>query len=335
MSSTSDRSAAVLSHILEKLKNWIPPTGLKEYKPHALETDIIITTAPKAGTTLTQYMSYLIVNECGKAQGTDFENIDFISPWLEYHDIMKIPLPSPEDYCPRILKSHSIRKQFTKLKLTNARHIVVIRSPLDNPSSVFNMLFASMVADYTADTDALSDENVRKEVLNLFAKRTLLDAPLEIDGKVYDRKNPSGWFGHVKTWCFPEIPKNVFVLFYEDMVADLPAAVERISKFMGFSLNAEQVQKIAGMCTREKMAGDPRFDNIHAGTFGMDPSKLKRVIKDPLQDFKKYKLDNDVVSGINERLKEEFGVDSYDGLRELISKKQEKISESQEGGSSV
>lgn len=169
----------------------------------------------------------------------------------------------------------------------------------------------------------------------MYAKHILLQTPIESNDKEYRGNSPNGWFGHVKSWCFPEIPKNVLVLFYEDMVADLAAAVEKIAKFMGFSLNTDQVQKIASMCTREKMVGDSRFDNITGATFGMDPSKLKRVIKDPFQDFKRYKLDSDVVSSVNDRLKEEFSVESYDELRHLISEKQEKIVESQEGGSSV
>lgn len=155
MTFTNSRSVELLSHILKKLDNWEPPTGLIKYKPHALDTDIIITTAPKSGTILTQYMSYLIVIECGKAQGTDFKNIYFVSPWLEYHDVTKIPLPSPENYCPRILKSHATRILFTKLDLTQVKHIVVIRSPFDNPSSRLNMVYSSATTDYTTDKDAV------------------------------------------------------------------------------------------------------------------------------------------------------------------------------------
>lgn len=257
MPSIYDRSAALLSHIIDKLESRKSPTGLKEYKPHALDTDIIITTALKAGTTLTQYMSYLIVNECGITPGTDFKNINFVSPRLEYHDIMKIPLPSTENYCPRILKTHSLRSAFVELELTKPRHIVVIRSPFDNPASIFNMFFSSMTVGYTADKGALPDENIREQVLNLFAKSILLDTPVEIEGKMKSYNNPSGWFKHLKSWCFPEIPTNVLVLFYEDIATNLTAAVERISKFMGFSMNAEQIHKIASMCTRERMADDP------------------------------------------------------------------------------
>ena len=63
---------------------WGQPDGthdpwvLAHFQP--LESDILITTAPKAGTTWMQQILY----QMRSGGDTDFDNIDTVVPWLEH-----------------------------------------------------------------------------------------------------------------------------------------------------------------------------------------------------------------------------------------------------------
>ena len=61
-------------------------------------------------------------------------------------------------------------------------------------------------------------------------------------------------------WAMRERP-NVLFMTYEEITADLPAAVRRLSDLMGVALSPEEITTIAGLCSFGEMkkigAGSP------------------------------------------------------------------------------
>ena len=70
-----------------------------------------------------------------------------------------------------------------------------------------------------------------------------------MDGKV-----ESGlWFDHVLEWWKHNDDANVLFLKFEDMKKDLPAAVNTVASFIGYSLSAEVLAKITQQSTFQSM----------------------------------------------------------------------------------
>lgn len=323
MDPNNERIATVFSQISKTMKQWPPPTGLFKFAPQALPTDVFVTTSAKAGTLLTQYMSYLIVCEA-RGLGDDFEHIDKVTPWIDFYEKLNVEIPPVDGpYNPRVFKSHLPKTAFEKAGIIKSKHIVVIRNPLDMPSSILNMVYPSMSADLN-DT-GVDEDLVRERVLNILAKRSLLDATVEVGGRELKGSSPLSWFTHIESWCMPHPPKNALVLFYEDMIADFPATIRKIAEFMDVTLEDEQVEKVAELCSRENMASNPKLRNIHGAAFGMDPSKINRVNLKRDIAFRKYSLDEDVVRDVNARIEKEFGADCYTSLKEMILKTQKEM----------
>ncbi|XP_040901371.1 sulfotransferase family 2, cytosolic sulfotransferase 3 isoform X2 [Toxotes jaculatrix] len=61
------------------------------------------------------------------------------------------------------------------------------------------------------------------------------------------------WTDHVKSWRHTELGDRIMYITYEEMVQDLPAALRRISDFLGSNLSEETVQKIAEHCSFNTM----------------------------------------------------------------------------------
>uniref|UniRef100_A0AAQ4P943 Sulfotransferase n=1 Tax=Gasterosteus aculeatus aculeatus TaxID=481459 RepID=A0AAQ4P943_GASAC len=66
-----------------------------------------------------------------------------------------------------------------------------------------------------------------------------------LEGKVLFGK----WTDHVKSWRSTDLGDRIMYITYEEMVQDLPAALRRISDFLGRNLSEEAIQKIAEHCS--------------------------------------------------------------------------------------
>lgn len=327
------QALAALHQVFEKIRKWPNPTGLITYE--ARPTDIVVTTFPKAGTTLIQYLAYQVVVATGGApkcdpNGTDFQDLNDVAPWVDYLPQMST---SPCESSPRLFKSHSPYTVFLAAGCTTQKHIVVIRNPVDYPSSWLDFLF-----DDLSDS-SVSNEVVREEVFHAYLRHGLLCLPLPRNDnsrdvtsemkkkevqprRSYLRAPSRSWFSHAKSWIHdaPPFPAT-FVLFYEDIVEDLANTARRIATYIGRSLSDEQVTQIVSRCDREKMAADRRFHCIsEARCFGIGSVEKAKPLRN--NGFKKFSFREEEMRELRSKMQQTFSVDTYDEFKANVIKEQ-------------
>lgn len=332
-SQAQPNALAILNHIFERMSTWPPSHDLQSYRP--LSTDFIVTTYPKAGTTLVQYLSYQVLVQTGTIREREFTEINDVAPWIDWHIQMRTPLPTEQ---PRIFKSHSPKLVFdehAKGKPLVQKHIVVIRSPLDYPSSWLDFLVPPLTDDLAAPDDlyGIDDPAVQYEMLCLFARHRLLQSPLDPSHRKDDEScceeivkaahsSQFGWFKHANSWISPEISPNILILFYEDVISNLELTAKRIADFIGITISDTQKTKVAYECSRKNMANDPRFEcHSEARVFGYRYG-VKKSMEERKYGFKAFNLPVELIHAINKRFQEMFGVNDYCQFMEMVNEKQ-------------
>lgn len=312
-------AARLLDAITTRQAAWPKPTGLNLYKPRL--SDVIISTYPKAGTTLLQNMAYQIAVATGGApsndpDGTHFKDITVAVPWIEY---------GPEfgavenDTTPRLFKTHGRANIFD---LEKASYIYCIRNPESYPASWMDFLFDVLVEE------EVTDEAVREASFHLFARRRLLGlfdhdpSPLSSDGTWKDSIKPGPWFTHVNEWIDTPRP-NVLILFYEDIVKDLRKTALCVAKFMNRSLSNEALKTVVHRCDRRTMAGDQRFNvGVEGVAFKFSPN-AEKAKPEGRQGFKRFKIKDEDKAIVSKMMEVTFGVDSYAKLKSIILQRQQ------------
>lgn len=331
MQSAQREASIALGKVLQKPAQFPPAKGLEVYEPR--ETDIIVTTFPKSGTTLTQQLTYQIVIATGGANeadpdGLSFDDICRVVPVVDFgpeHDF------HPFESTPRVFKSHLPANSFTT---DVQKHLVVIRNPVSYPASWLDFLFDGWSEKKI--TDPMTRECVFHEFVNirLLGKANAgFGFPYEKVDDHRDEKADEGehlepvgpWFLHAKSWLDRPTNSKTLVMFYEDIVADIGAAADRIACFMGRSLSEEGRSLVKQRCDRNYMASDIKFMCQMEGRamgFPGDAMKAKPARSD---GFKQYKLTEDELDGINLRMRQQFGYDCYDSLRKDVNRVQRQM----------
>ena len=329
-----DQRTIIAERTLERVLYVMPrryprAIGLEEYEP--LPSDIVITTFPKSGTTLTQQLTYQVVVATGGASSVDPDGLNYsdicaVVPYVDYGSAHGFP---PFDSSPRLFKSHAVPSMF---KTTIQRHIVVFRDIASYPSSCLDFLF-----DSTADED-VTDNRIKELVFHKFVQVRLLGVPYKQDDpgfgfpfekdavipKTEKGKLPLGsWFLHAKAWVEALRP-GVLVLFYEEMVKDMVTTAHKVARFIGRELSNQGLQTVLERCSREYMAGDEKFMSQLEGKV-VDLSGLCKAKPAARDGFKKFKISDDDTRGVNARFQQEFDVPDYIGFVEMVKHKVEQI----------
>ena len=191
------------------------PWLLAHFRPRA--TDILITTAPKAGTTWMQN----ILHQLRTAGDPSFDSIDRVVPWLELpregldHRAVLDGYEAIES--PRIFKTHCTYEQTPGTD--TVRLILSSRDPRDCMVSfyhhVMDMTDAARAQGQFADLKSFDD--------------------------VFERWMSFGaWFRNIHSWWPHYHDDNVLWLRYEDMKHDIDPCVDRILQFLGWQITATQ-----------------------------------------------------------------------------------------------
>ena len=180
-------------------------------------TDVLITTAPKAGTTWMQQILYQL-----KSGGDeDFTSIDTVVPWLE--------LPRPgrtvddilADFAamadPRLFKTHCTFDQTPGVD--TARIILSSRDPRDCCISFYHH-----VMDMTPEARQRAGLKPYRDFETFFA----------------DWLDQASWYRNVASWWPQRNRDNLLWLRFEDMKQDLPVCIDRIVAFLGWSITPAQ-----------------------------------------------------------------------------------------------
>lgn len=298
----------------EHFKGRQKPTGVAEHQYR--KTDILVTSFPKAGTTLMQFISYQIAVFSGGGPtfdktGLNFPDLYVVSPWLDF--IPQIGLPVYEMH-PRVFKTHVPVSSFTPHV---AKHIVVIRNPVTYPSSFLDFMIEAIVPE-----TASASEDVRRALFDHCSCANLITPVASSKGEFNDPHPSVGkWHAFILNSIFP-LRENVHIIFYEDLMANFVETVRRLAAFMECPLSTESIEEIARRCDRNVMAKDKRFCcKIECEAFGIKTlvSKAKPI---HTAGFKRFRVSHEVAQRIEEMNLAAFGVQTYDEFKQLITKKQ-------------
>jgi len=203
------------------------------------EDDVWVITHPKSGTTWTQEMVWLICNDCDFETALSKKLIDR-SPFFEFgvfwperaNGLERIEKAAS----PRILKSHlhaSLLPTDVLSSQEGGKGPKIIYT-MRNPKSVCLSYFHHTKA-FDAYTGSMEE----------FAESFM-------DGSVIW----SPYAAHVKNYHKLQDNPNVLILTYEEMCADLPSTILRMATFLGKTLSAETVTKLASHLSFDEMKGN-------------------------------------------------------------------------------
>ena len=186
-----------------RMAGFATPEGLASGRNYRLRpTDVLIATYPKAGTTLMQQ----IVHGLRTGGDMDFGEITEVVPWLELAHDLGLDLDAPQRAEPRAFKTHFDWNEAPK----GGRTIYVVRDPADSLVSFFHF-FSGWV--FEAGSVSIED----------FAL-----------GYVHRSSRSGRYWDHLVAWWPLRLDPDTLWLCFEDIVADLPAAVVRVARFLGF-----------------------------------------------------------------------------------------------------
>jgi peroxiredoxin len=192
--------------------------------------DLFIVTYPRSGTTWMQMILYQLTTH-GKM---DFPHITTVSPWFERS------LKGGKAYdalpAPRVFKSHL---SYRKIPKGPCKYIYVARDGKDVAVSYYHFQKTHMGYKGTWD-----------EFFQRFLK---------------GQDSYGSWFRHVRGWWEHRHDPNVLFLYYEEMTADLPSCLRRISDFCGLEIAPERWGDILERCSFAFMKQhESRFDPLTA-----------------------------------------------------------------------
>lgn len=215
------------------------PEMLAAFQPRP--TDVLIVTAPKAGTTWMQQ----ILHQLRSGGDSHFATIDSVVPWLEFPrpDIDRRTLLAHYEALPdpRAFKTHCTFEQ-TPGGVSVARIVLSSRDPRDCCSSFYHHLRGM--------TDA--------------ARTALgIEVPASFDQHVDQWLANGSWYRNIRSWWPHHDHPNLLWLRYEDMKADLGATIERIRAFLGWRLPDTARARVLEHCSFAWMrAHDTKFAHL-------------------------------------------------------------------------
>lgn len=212
------------------------------------QSDIFISSYPRSGTTLTQWIVYLLAHEAQP----DPMHLTKVSPWFERS--LAIGELSASDFdrfpSPRVFKSHLPRQWLPD----GARYIYVERDGLDVLLSYFHFY-----RDYLGFEGSLDDFHQRF-----------------VDGRL----QYGYWFDHVAGWRERASDPDVLIVRYEDLLSDRKGSIERIVEFLGWERNERWVDRVVSESSFDAMKQrESVFDHATAVLLerGVSPQSFLRT----------------------------------------------------------
>ncbi|XP_063222124.1 sulfotransferase 1C4-like [Bacillus rossius redtenbacheri] len=254
-------------------QGWLLPSQYRRewpafyhFQPRADDTWVV--TFPRSGTTWTQEMVWMIENNLDHKTARRIPLVDRF-PFLEFnifvHDDTKAEFLEKagrdkqtrllvekacdpaykvlnETSAPRFIKTHFPFSLLPPNLLDcGAKVIYVARNPKDVAVSFYHLNKLILTQGYTGDFVKYWD---------------------------YFENNLQPWtpyWTHIQEgWERRHLP-NMLFLFYEDMIKDLPAAIQRVAGFLGRHLTGQQVQELA--------------QHLHIDNFRRNPAVNMEVLR--------------------------------------------------------
>ncbi len=240
-------------------KKWGNPDPTHD--PYALAhfqarpTDVLITTAAKAGTTWMQQ----ILHQLRTGGDDQFQSIDDVVPWLELPRDGRHWREVLADYemltSPRLFKTHCTYEQTPGTD--TARIILTSRDPRDCCISFYHHKI-NMTDAAKARMGITDPENFDE----------FLDGWLSF----------ASWYRNVNSWWPHRNNDNVLWLRYEDLKTDFDTAIDQILNFLDWKITDTQREKVLELTSFQWMKNnDQRFSR--QGTSGESAFKPGKFIR--------------------------------------------------------
>ncbi|XP_074864951.1 sulfotransferase 2B1-like isoform X2 [Carettochelys insculpta] len=190
------------------------------------DTDVLIATYPKSGTTWMQEILTLIYSKGDPEPAKTIPNWAR-APWLEHTYFREV---LQETGRPRLITTHLPCQVLTPaLQKAKAKVIYVARNPKDVAVSFYHF---HKMAKFLPDPGSFEDFLMR------FLQGTV---------------QYGSWFQHVKGWLSQRTELALFYITYEDLHKDLRHSVERLAEWLGCPLQPEEVQATLQHCSFTSM----------------------------------------------------------------------------------
>jgi len=229
------------------------PWILAHFEP--LSSDVLITTAPKAGTTWMQQILYQM-----KTGGDpDFANINDVVPWLERPQPNKSWQQVLKDYqnlpSPRLFKTHCTAEQTPGIGVASI--VLSFRDPRD--------CFVSFYHHVMNMTDST------REIVGI-------PKPESVTSFLDDWLKYAVWYRNVKSWWPYRNHNKVLILRYQDMKNDLSSCIDQLVSFLGWELTTSQKENVIKYSSFDWMkANDEKFTHqIQSDAPSFKPGKFIR-----------------------------------------------------------
>ncbi len=286
-----------LGAVFERHEEVIGSKGFDLYEPK--ESDVIVDTYPKSGTTLTQQLVYQLLCATGRvegdATGEAFDDISEVLPHIAACHITGVVVP--RNKCtPRCFKSHSLPDQFNGRQ----RYIYCFREARRVAASAFDFIL-----DWTVPQARNEPDIVREEAYRLWVA-------VWQDGRT--------WYNHVAAWREARL-RGARVLFieYEDMVRDIDSTIRTIASFIGVPLTDHVLATVRRKCARENMLGDFRFNDwLISEAMGWDKKLGNRVRPVDAKSFKSVNLSADLVAKFRPLYRSVLDVEDFAELKRTL-----------------
>eukprot|EP00210_Caulerpa_lentillifera_P005290 g5054.t1 len=285
-----------------------------DFKPGS--TDVIISTALKSGTTITQQICHGL-----RSRGDmSFKEIDEVFPCLETaYDRGYKDLYVPQSFEPRMYKTHFGGVHTPK---GAGKYIVVVRKPADAALSLYHFM-----EDWFFKKGEVSMEEFAKWVWSDWGVHI---APSQLGNAV----------DHIASWYPHRLDKNVLWLHYEDLNKHRRECVRLISEFLNIGADDEELQELVTEqssfafmkkhCTRfddhpikharNEAVGLPR----DAGLTG-NAGKVRNGISNSAKDVLPQSVIDQIDAQWNEVVTSVTGYKSYEEFRNGINKELNRI----------
>lgn len=173
------------------------------------------------------------------------------------------------------------------------RVVYILRDPRDVLISRAKFLMTPYMQEYYPHFYASADEFIEKK----------------LEGNI------THWLRHVGFYLRHAREHSVHVMFYENMIADLPGEISRFHAYLGLEPDADRVEAVRQQVTFEAMKGDSpghvRQGRAYGWTKNMTPEQQARVIRvaEPLLRLLNYPLSPEECATKLPSLPEEFRYD--------------------------
>ncbi|KAM4597211.1 sulfotransferase family 5A, member 1 [Fundulus diaphanus] len=224
------------------------------------DTDVLIVSYPKSGTTWMQEIVTLISNRGDPHQSQTIPNWTR-APWLEQYycaDLLKTSTSAP-----RVLTTHLPHNLLgPALQSSEARIIYVSRNPKDVLVSFYHF---HKIANFLPDAGSFP------EFLKQFLEGTL---------------HFGSWFDHIKGWTSQAAALNLLHLTYEEMSLDLHGTINRVSSFLQRPLLEHELNDCVKHCSFSSMKDNKMINYTLIPKEILDHSKGCFMRKGEIGDWK-------------------------------------------------